>query len=241
MASTPLNKQPALIEIIGPTGVGKTTLTHDLLYQNGQAVQGRSLQIGSLRHAPFCIKQAFFLLPTVFRLIRNGRWLTREEFKRMIFLKGWHRVLERQRLNHDGVIILDQAPVFYLATLHSFGPQELKGEKHAKWWDFVFRQWASMVDMVVWLDAPDAILIDRVCSRAKPHFIKGMSPTEAHRFLATYRSSFERVISELTARAHIEVLCFDTSRQPLEAIAGQVLCALGGEIVNHKASGLFDQ
>jgi hypothetical protein len=42
----------------------------------------------------------------------------------------------------------------------------------SKWWEHVCSDWANLLDMVICLDAPDAILLQRNRTREKSHGIK---------------------------------------------------------------------
>lgn len=91
----------------------------------------------------------------------------------------------------------------------------------------MFNQWAHTVELVIWLDAPEEILIKRIRSREQWHPVKENAVQEMRDYLLHYQSSFEYVITELTARHDISILRFDTSTQPLEDIVSQVLSTIG--------------
>ncbi len=220
-----MKKPPLIVEIIGLAGTGKSTLSHALYQQNNKILASKRLGLKKAKHRFFFISQAFLLLPTFFRQPRNDRWFTREEIKKMVYLKGWHRVLKRQGSNNNAIIIVDQGAVFYLATLYGFGPDKLKDQSFNKWWDKMFKQWASTLDMVVWLDGPDDILIERIHARDNWHLVKELSTQEARKLLSDYSSAYAYTMSKLIAKGGITVLRFDTSVQPLEQIMHQILIA----------------
>ena len=82
--------------------------------------------------------------------------------------------------------------------------------------------------MVIWLDAPDAVLLERIRAREQRHTIKEQSEQEACEVLARYRRSFERTIAECGAGRQPSVLRLDTSQASVEQIANSVLTAFGG-------------
>ena len=220
-----MKKLPLIVEIIGLPGTGKSALSHALYQQNRKILASERLGVKKAKHRFFFISQAFLLLPTFFREPRNGRGFTGEEIKKMVYLKGWHRVLKRQGSNNNAMIIVDQGAVFDLATLYGFGPDKLKDQSFNKWWDKMFKQWASTLDMVVWLDGPDDILIERIYARDNWHLVKELSTQEARKYLSDYRFAYDYIMSKLIANDGITVLRFDTSYQPLEHIMPQVLSA----------------
>ena len=225
-----MKKLPLIVEIIGLAGTGKSTLSNALYGQSEKILASERLGVKKAKHRFFFIKQGFLLLPTFFRHPRNGRWFTSEEIKKMVYLKGWHSVLKRQGSNNNAIIVVDQGPIFKLATLYGFGPEKLKDQSLNNWWDQLFKQWASTIDMVVWLDGPDDILIERIISRDSSHLVKELSTQEARKFFSDYRSAYNYIIAKLTSIEDISVLRFDTSYQSPEDIMAQVLRSFDGTV-----------
>jgi thymidylate kinase len=147
----------------------------------------------------------------------------------MAILKGWHHALGRRASNNSSVTILDQGPIFMLAWLYEFGPESLKNKSVERWWDSMYKQWASTLDMVIWLDAPDTILVERIHARSKWHLVKGESEQEATEFLARSRTCYEQTIGKLTANSGPEPLRFDTDQESLDQIVDKVLAAFNLE------------
>jgi len=223
-----MKKLPLIVEIIGLAGTGKSTLSSALYLQNKKFLASERLGFKKAKHRFFFIKQAFLLLPTFFRQPRNGIWFTRGEIKKMVYLNGWHRVLKRQGSNNNAIIVVDQGAIFKLATLYEFGPEKLKDQSLNEWWDQLFKQWASTLDMVVWLDGSDDILIERIISRDSWHLVKELSTQEARKFFSDYRVAYNYILSKLTSIEDITVLRFDTSYQSPEDIMAQVMSSFVG-------------
>jgi len=221
-----MKKSPYIVEIIGLAGTGKSTLSGALSQQNKNFLASERLGFKKPKHRLFFATQAFMLLPTFLRHIRIGRWLTRGDIKKMVYLNGWHRVLKRQGSHHDAIIIVDQGPIFKLATLYRFGPEELKDPGFYYWWDQLFEQWASTLDMVIWLDGIEDVLIERIISRDNWHLVKDLSPQEIRIFLSDYRLAYDYVMSRLISFADIPILRIDTSYQSPEDIMAEVLSSL---------------
>jgi thymidylate kinase len=144
----------------------------------------------------------------------------------MVYLKAWHHVLERQTPNNGTITILDHGPIYRLAFLREFGPEIIKDQSLEKWWDRMLKQWAATLDMVIWLDAPDAILLERIHARNRWHTVKGKSEQEAYEFLVRYRTSYEQIIAKLAANRGPMLLRFDTNQQSVHQIMDEVLAAL---------------
>ena len=144
----------------------------------------------------------------------------------MIYLKGWRYVLGRQASSNDIVTVLDLGPVFRLARLREFGPEITKSQRFEKWWNNVLCQWATLLDLIIWLDAPNAVLLERIHARKRWHAIKDQSEQGAYEFLARYRTCYEEIIAALASYGGSKVLRFDTSRESLQEVAERVLGAL---------------
>ena len=114
-----------------------------------------------------------------------------------------------------------------LTWLYGFGPKNLRSEEFRRWWDGMLTRWSHALDMIIWLDAPDAVLVERIHRRDSWHFVKEKSKKEAAEFLARYRTSYERIIPSLIANNGPTVLRFDTAQESLARIVEQALVALG--------------
>lgn len=214
---------PLIIEIVGPAGAGKTTLLQELIRCNDKILVGPELELRKTEHLPVFVSQAPFLLPVILRGDKSCRWCTWDEIKYMIYLQGWPRVLRQQTGSNCTTIVLDHGPIFKLATLNEFGPENLKSPEHKLWWQSMINQWASELDLVIWLDAPDLILQERINKRSQKHAIKGMADHEAHEFLARYRKSYEQILKRITSDGGPALLKYDTSLLSIEEIAVNIL------------------
>jgi thymidylate kinase len=217
------SESPLIIELVGLAGAGKTTLLHALNRRNEEIKIGAEIALRKLGHLPVFVRNAPLVLPTILQPGQQDRWFTWEEIKYLVYLKAWPHVLEQQAAQGGEAILLDHGPVFKMATLHAFGPDYLKTERSEAWWNQMFRQWASTVDMVIWLDAPNPILEKRINSRSQRHAVKGKSETEALRFLGRYRTAYERILARLMVDGGPTLFQFDTSRITIEQVVDEVL------------------
>lgn len=198
--------RPLVAEIIGPPGAGKSTLLVALREQHPGV---RSVfQMRSMGYLPALLGSAARQLP---RLARQRSWW---QARQLVRLGAMQRAFSRPAA---GVAtIVDQGPVYTLARMHG---ASLAAD------DSLYRQWASALDLVIWLDAPDAVLIERIDGRPKPHAVKGRPERESAAYLAGLRASFAYVVARLQAQGGPRVLRFDTSQAGLGQIAAQVLGA----------------
>ena len=227
MKSKPSMRRPIrLVEIVGPPGAGKTTLGHMLSQCSEIELVDRPPYFRNMRNVPFFARNTLRLLPAFLRLYRGShcRSLTAEEIVWMVTLQGWPQVLRQQIDNDNKVIVLDEGPLCYMAFLQVYGPAFINSEKASVWWASTYERWATAVDMEVWLDAPDPLLVKRIRARAEWHGVKAKSDPDAYQYLDALRRAYDRLLPDLLANNHeLKVLYFDTGRRSLDQIRSQVM------------------
>jgi thymidylate kinase len=214
---------PLIIELVGLAGSGKTTLSRALSRLSEKFQLGVEIELRKLKHIPVFVRNTPSLLPIILYRSRYSRGFTWEEIKYLVYLNGWPYVLGQQAAQGGSAILLDHGPIFKLATLNAFGPEHLKTESIEAWWNKMLKQWASTVDIVIWLDAPDSVLEQRINSRNQRHAVKGKTETEVLQFLARYRISYEEILAKLVSDRGPALFRFDTSQTTLEQVVDEVL------------------
>ena len=220
-----------IVALVGPAGAGKTTLFQALGQRSECILLGFPPFARNLVASPFYVRQALLLMPTLVHLHRNknnSRSLTRREIALMAILNGWPRLLRQEMEKHDKVVVLDQGPVIMMVQLHMLGPESLRSRIADKWWKSVYRQWATSLDIVVYLDASDTHLLHRIRTRGDCHAMKDKPVLKVFDFLAHYRMAYEQVLSFLTAKTTGPmVLRFDTARESVDSIVTRLLSEFG--------------
>lgn len=219
-------KPPFVVELVGLAGAGKTTLAQALSQADQRVRVAADIELRKREQLPIFMRHAPVLLPVFLRRSRLGRWFTWDEVKALVYLRAWPRLLRQLACSNAGLILLDHGPVFKLATLNAFGPEGFKSQFFEGWWSRMFTQWATILDQVIWLDAPEALLVERINSRSRKHDAKGKSKQEASRYLARYRASYDQILAELRANGKPTLIHFDTSQAPAVQIADEVLVSL---------------
>jgi shikimate kinase len=211
--------QTFVAEIIGPAGAGKTTLSH--LLRAGADVR-TGLSLWRLPKALLAMS-ALSSVPTFLALCRSPTRLGWEDIKLVIQLNALRMLLKRESSKGYQALVLDEGTVFALAKLHAFGDEQVETGNADFWMREPFSSLAPMLDAVIWLDAPDAVLARRIRERKKPHSVKHGSDAEIQEHLGRYRESFELVVAELEKRNGLKVLRFRTDEESLADIAAKVL------------------
>lgn len=215
-----------VIELVGPAGAGKTTLVNELLALDASATVGVS--VGPLGLAAGMAAAAPAVAAA--RMSTEGRFWTAAELRNLAYLHAW-----RGPLTHgSGTVLLDHGPVFRLAYLTACGPPMTSTPAFRRWWGRTSRSWAKVLDTVVWLDAPDDVLIHRIDARDRAHRVRGANVGEAAEFLSRYRAAYRSAL-DILASEGTHVVCIDTSRASAPQTASVVRAALGHQAPDHQA------
>jgi hypothetical protein len=201
-------------------GSGKTTLRNALRQRDPSLFTDP--RIGPLRRVDLLARHTFRFLPRLVERAHRGRWLSWHELRLMAYLEGWQPgTIQRSRPT-----VFDHGPIFILVQLREFGPPLVASRAFEAWWSRARSEWARALDLVVWLDAPDAVLRPRIDERDQRHAVKHKPVETAREFLARYRKGYERLLGEMGGEGHFRLARFDTSRAPIEALTEEVLNAI---------------
>lgn len=214
-------ENPRVVEIIGPAGAGKTTLLRALSRRHTKIQT--DINLSKIGQVPFYLGNALSLLPTYAWQYRHSRWFNRRETRSMAYVKAGLYVLARRLSNNGTVSILDHGPIYRLAFLRALGPEITESRSYKRWWNSLFDQWIAILDMIIWLDAPNAILLERIRARDSWHTIKEKPDREAYEYLSHYRTFLEQSVAEAVADGRVTLLHFDTDQESVEQIAGKIL------------------
>lgn len=225
MAVDHINKQrhPQIIELVGPAGAGKSSLVRLLSQRNNHLASGADIALRQPGQLLRFSTTAPRLLPLLLQAGQAGRRFTWNEIKALIYLQGWHRIYIQQARRQGGIVLLDHGPVFKLATLQAFGPERLHGPVGLAWWQQMVRQWGSVLDLIVWLDAPDSVLAERINRRDQRHAVKGRAQAEVQHFLARYRVAYQDVLERLATMGGPMVVRYDTSQLTIDQVCDNIL------------------
>lgn len=211
------------MELVGPAGAGKSTLSGSLVRQ----LRGAPGEIWGLPVFPRLLS-ATRLIPTFTGLWLHSRSPLWHETMHMVRLRTLHRALRRPAPASPEVLVFDEGPVFVLAWLRGFGHEALRQQPSAEWWETALREWATAMDAVVVLDAPDQLLAARIRARPHPHEVKQFPDPEIARWMARFREALEWVLSEMGKRGGPAVVRLSSRDEPVDQLAGRVVQQLRG-------------
>jgi hypothetical protein len=224
VTTPPCAAHPPLVgEVIGPAGAGKTTLLRAMSRRHHKIQRG--IRLPKAIHLPYRINNTCALLPLFLRQYPHSRWFDRRERRSMVYLKAWLYMLAHQTPADDTLTILDHGPLYLLTRLREYGPELRTSPGFQKWWTSLLNRWTDALQLIIWVDAPNAVLWERIRSREHWHLIKDASEHDAHEFLTGYRAALERIVDESVTGRPIKLFRFDTSRHTPDEMAAQILDA----------------
>lgn len=203
------------MEIVGPAGAGKTTIS--------RALESRSvLVVGSeLRKVLPLRQQVCGSMTGALGLVRRGVFppIGERAVHRMMRLTLARRLLERQP--EGGLVVFDQGPMFTLARL---GEVVAHGSsaRFNEWCSTEARWWGARLALVVWLDSDVSVLVRRINAREKVHLLKGVIHQAAEADLVRAREVLQSVVS-LSGAPQLHI---DTGMVAPEAACDLILSAV---------------
>jgi hypothetical protein len=211
---------PRLVELAGPAGAGKSaTLQALIACSHGGNGTIWGLPVSSL------LLNGVQLIPSFVPLWRQARAPLWDETRHLVRLRTLARAL-RSGGSERNTVVFDEGPVFALAWLRGFGHPVMRSSAAEPWWRTTIHQWASLIDMVVVLDAPDGLLAQRIRNRSGDHEVKRASDPEIAAWMARFRQALDWVLASLALESGLTVLRLDTSMETPEQLAERALAAL---------------
>ncbi len=216
--------RPLVVELVGPPGAGKSAVARLLAARDPGVRAGLGVDAVPRR---LLAAGAVDVLGTLAGLARDRRgpppW---PESRQAIRLAALHRFVGNGGGAGARLLLLEDGPVLVLSWLAVFRPASASQPAFRAWRARAVRDWAATLGAVVYLDAADAVLAERIRGRAKPHPVKAADDRAIADFVGAFRAAFQRVIPEVTPGPAARRLTCRTDEGPLEAVAAAILAGL---------------
>jgi hypothetical protein len=175
-----------VVEVVGPAGAGKSTLMRELRRLRPGLVTDPELRdLAGSRAIHLSAARGLATLVHRRSLVRGA---VRDQLEMIAHLEALERAVAG---TGDVSYAFDQGPLFYLAR------PVLGAARMSAWRDERLRRWASLLTLVVLLDAPDEVLAERIDTREKAHALKGAELDAARAALVAARTSFDVLLGRL--------------------------------------------
>lgn len=219
IAASQSSTKPLLIEVMGPAGAGKTSLIDAISDHNKGFVL--SPRPGFCRRA-VAFAQVLLSNPG---LLSKVRGMSRDDFRAMVYLRAWHAMYSNH--NHREITAFDHGPLYRIAKLREFCSQLSGSAQFQRWLTRWTNRWLETLDMIILLDAPNDILMERIVARGEFRVVMTVSPSEAARRLDSFRHAFEQVLEpSRNVERSPSILRFDTSAVSRADLIQKVLCSI---------------
>jgi hypothetical protein len=212
------------VEIVGPAGAGKTALLRTL---SREPHIRAGVRINRARYFLDLVGHAVVLLPPALELLRQGPASLWSGMLHLVRLRTLPSVVAIAMADDAGrVVLLDEGPMFSLGRLSVFQHANHGTSPLARQWRSELDRWTTLLDAVVWVDAADPVLIERIRTRRKSHRVKSGTSGEVVGFLDRYRQAYGEVLSALRASGRVRVIEINTTTVPIDTAASRVLAEL---------------
>ena len=216
-----------MVEIVGVAGAGKSTLARALCLHDRTCRLGPFLDVGRLAHTPYVLHSLIGLVPIVLAGLSRQPRISWREAKLVMYVNEWRRYLVRTCLPDQRMFVLDQGPIYALGRLEALGKPYLRSAVYRRWRQRMTAAWATKLNRIIVLDAPDSVLVERIGGRTQAHETKGKSPEIGYEFLARHRRAFDQIIAAIADAGGPKAHRIDSGSLPPGRVAGAVAAELG--------------
>jgi hypothetical protein len=198
--------RPLVFELVGPAGAGKTSVLQAIAQRDATLCGG--IRLSRFERATGALRTLHVWGPAAATLFLSAPGAAPGALRHVLRVRTLRDVLERP-VPRQKAVLLDEGPVFSLARLRALGarrtPTLLNHEAR------YLNAWGEELDGIIWLDACDTVLAQRIRTRAKAHRVKHSTDIVVRGFLEGYRQLYQEVLADFQ-RCGVPVHTFDTSQ-----------------------------
>lgn len=166
-------------ELVGLAGSGKSTVS-SLLYTKHNAFNP------SVKKGDFSLIFLKYFFSSIFILLKTKQIMYLTTF---VFYKHYLQKIRNAEFIDKNVLFFDQGPIF-MATILSMEVPKLKSLLLEE-----LKEISPFFERVIYLEAPNDVLISRIESRKQEHRIKELNSKEQNAFLDTYLKIYEEILA----------------------------------------------
>ncbi len=218
-----------IIEIIGVAGTGKTTITRTLIQNNKDYLIEELPPVRSIKLFPFFVFNFVRTVPLIINLQNQmDRSFSSREITWLVILNSWQKILKTRKKK---VVFVDQGPIFLIASLIGLDPEISDKSLNYESWKPLLKRWANQLDAIIYLDADDSDLIQRINQREKEHLVKGKSSDQIQKFLAHNRGLYNTLLEIVqNNNPQLKIFSLNSSQLPLAVLVNDLLSTLDSNL-----------
>ena len=221
-----MSLSPLVFELVGPAGVGKTAVLRAIARLAPLIRTG--VRIDRMRQLPAITWSLLALTPALADMFFADARRFWPGLRHLSRLRTLPAAIARAQASGHRAILLDEGPVFSLGRLSVFHYAATGRGSLARLWNHELARWSTVLSGIVFLDARNDVLSERIHRRAKPHQVKNRGDREVNEFLDGYRAAYQAILGRLTADRRVEIVEIDTTTATIEQVAADALTAIDG-------------
>ena len=215
-----LKKGSIIIEMAGIAGAGKSTLKKAMMQRN------KNITIfpipAKISYVNTFIRLIFQWLPIHLKEYRNCRWFTFLEIRNILYLDTWIPHIRNKLLAKTEIFVMDPGSVYWLSSLLEIGPPITQHPRFRMWWKEKIEEWASILDVIIWLDAEEELCHQRVLAREKWHELKDLPDNHGITQLSYFQKSYAKIIPEMEFHHPVKVFYFNSDQLTTQEMVDKV-------------------
>ena len=204
-----------VIELVGPAGAGKSAVAAELSKLG--VVRAGVWNLPRLLLARSALASGAVLAA----MWRDGGRASAA--KQVVRLGALEQRVAQLAAHRSRAVVLDEGPVFALTWFRVFSDPQAGNGRLAAWQRGATERWAEALGAVVFLDAPDPLLLRRIRNRTKPRDVFAtMTDAAILELQAAYRAAFAQVIPAITGANGAQLVSLDAEHTSAAELAGHV-------------------